>query len=387
MDNILDRIHKSALKFLVPLTIEETYKLIVHEAVKLTKTHQGSIFLEENGELKRVYASNSILNKIKIRKIGTTYKTFRSQKANVTNATVLEKAHPQFKKMNLKAIVSIPLINQRKSIGVLSVQSRKDKYFTDEQLNSLKIFGSLASLAIRKNQLYEETKMALEARDLFISMAAHELRTPITTISGYAQLLYSKFGEAETPESRWIKELTWETLRLSHLVNELLEVDRIKTGQFQYFFKECSLKEILQRAAADFKITHPEHSLLIKNTIKKNKDIIIGDFDKLLQMILNLLDNAAKFSPPSLSITLKLDSKPSCFTLIVQDKGKGVSKPELPIIFEKYYKGVDTRVEGMGLGLFLVKNIIREHHGEIKISSKLNKGTTIKIKLPKLGQI
>lgn len=382
VNSILEKIHISGLKFLVPLTPEETYALIVHEGKKLLKTQYGSLFLMEKGVLNRVYASTPILHQIKIRKKGTTYWTFRNQKVNVTDGKILQAVFPQFKKLKVKSIVSIPLINYGKSIGVLSLQSTKEKSFTKEQLNTLKVLGSLASLAIRKTQLYDESKRAVEARDLFISMAAHELRTPVTTISGYAQLLYSKFAGSNTPEARWIADLSWETLRLTYLINELLEVDKIKSGQFQYYFKECSLKEIMRRATSDFRFTHPRHKIILNDKLKIG-DVFIGDFDKILQMIINILDNSAKFSPPDSNINVELGATSSIIYLKIQDQGKGISQKDIPEIFGKYFRGSSELIEGMGIGLFLVKNIVKQHRGEIKIKSKEAKGTQVEVRLPR----
>jgi len=136
------------------------------------------------------------------------------------------------------------------------VLSLQDGYFTEKEVNILKLFSSVASLAVIKMRLLNETQKALETRDLFISMAAHEFRTPLTTISGYTQLLYTKLAGANTSESRWIEELIWETSRLTILVNELLAANRIKSGKLQYIWKECSLKEVISRAILAFRFTH-----------------------------------------------------------------------------------------------------------------------------------
>lgn len=380
-DNVSEEIYKSSLKFLAPLTIEQTYKLIVEEAIKLVKAHYGSIFLFQEGELKRVYASEARLYQIKVRRKGTTYKTFKQRKAHVFDAKVLAKVHPEFKALGVESIISIPLTYRKQSLGVLSLQSDKKAHFTDKELNILKWFGSLATLAIRKTQLYDEVKRTLEARDLFISMAAHELRTPITTISGYSQLLYSKFAGSNVPEARWISDLTWETLRLTHLVNELLEVDHIKIGQFQYVFKECNLREIVRRAIADFRFTFPDYKVLIDDKLN-GVDTVIGDFNKLLQLTINLLDNAAKFSPSNSEIIIELKAKKPHLSLIIKDQGKGILKKDMPEIFEKFYRGSDHTREGMGLGLFLAKNIVKQHHGDIVVYSKEKKGTKVEVRLP-----
>lgn len=381
METILEKIHKSGLKFLVPLSAEETYKLIVDEAMKLLKADYGHILLFYQGELQRVYASSPVFFKIKNRKRGFMYSVFKKRQAIILQVEQVASVHPRLKEINIKSMIGIPLFYRNQSIGVLGLLSTKENFFSEKDINTLKLFSPLASLAIRKTQLYDETKRALEARDLFISMAAHELRTPITTIHGYSQLLYSKFAGANTPESRWIEDLSWESLRLTYLVNELLEVNRIKTGQFEYRWRECSLKEVIKRSISDFRFTHPKHKIIFQDKAD-GKDAVIGDFNKLLQLVINLLDNAAKFSSSETEILVELESRGRYCHLSIKDQGKGIVKKDIHKIFEKFYQGTGHSKEGLGVGLFLVKNIVTQHHGTINIFSKENRGTRIKIKLP-----
>lgn len=385
MDPILKKIHKAAENFLLPLSLEETYTFIVKEAIKLVKAQYGSIFLMEQGRLNRVYASSPVLHQVRVRNRGTTYKTFKTKKAEVIDTKFLEKIHPQFKRLGVKSIISIPLVNQSKSVGVLSLQSTHSEHFNQETLNVLRLFGSFASLAIRKTQLYDEVTKALEARDLFISMAAHELRTPITTISGYTQLLSTKLSGSDAPESRWVEELLIETTRLTSLVNELLEVERIKTGQLNYVFHQNSLRRIIERVIANFRLTHPENKIIFNDLLEVN-DIVICDFGKLIQVLDNLLENAAKFSSSEKEILITLKDTKGNFVITVKDQGLGILKKEQKQIFEKFQRGSNQSKEGMGLGLFLVKNILAQHHGDIKINSNENKGTMIEIKLPKMSK-
>jgi signal transduction histidine kinase len=381
MDNVLEKIYKAGLKFLMPLTPEETYKMVVEEAMKLVKADYGHLLLYKDNKLERVYASSPVFYKIKNRKKGFMFNVFKKRKPIQLELEDVVSIHPRLKELGVKSIIGMPVYNRNKSIGVLGILSMKKDAFKERETNLLKLFSPVASLAIRKAQLYDETVKALEARDLFISMAAHELRTPITTISGYSQLLYSKFAGSDKPEARWVEDLSWETLRLTYLVNELLEVDRIKTGQFHYIWKECRFREIIRRAIVDFQFTHSDYKVVFEDNLGKGKDVIIGDFNKLLQLILNLLDNAAKFSSSDKAIVLTLGVKAGYLFLRVKDSGHGITKKDLPQVFDKYFRGKESR-EGMGIGLFLVRDIVKQHHGDINIYSKENNGTKVEIKLP-----
>lgn len=387
MQNVLEKIQRAAIKFLFPLTAEETYQIIVEEAMKLSRADFGHILLFQDDRLKRVYASDKIFFQIENRKKGFMFSVFKKRQPLILNIEDVAQIHPLLKSINVKSILGIPLSYRNKSVGVLGLLSTTPNFFSKKHINTLKLFSPLASLAIRKAQLYDETKKALEARDVFISMAAHELRTPITTIGGYAQLLQSKFVGSETAEARWIEGMSWETLRLTNLVNELLEVDRIKSGQFQYTFRECNLREVIRRSLSNFRLIHPEHKLFLADKLDNGKAVVTGDFDKLLQLFINLLDNAAKFTPLDKEIAIELNYKSPCFYIKVRDQGKGIPQKQVPVVFEKFFKGFEHNREGMGLGLFLAKNIVKQHRGDIKIYSRENKGTTVEVKLPKVKNV
>lgn len=381
--NILEKVNRSAIKFLEPLAPQETYATVVNEAVKLVGAEYGTIMLQQEGELRRVYSSAPVGYITKSRKRANTYKAFTWKKVIVAPISEIGRAHPEVKAYGgIKWTIFIPLSYRGQSIGVLSINSRSDEKFNNKELNILKLFGSLASLAIRKTQLYYETQKALETRDLFISIAAHELRTPLTTINGYIQLLGGKLKGKGSAESRWTEELSWEAYRLTQLVNELLEVNRIKSGSLHYVWHECHLKEVIQRAISNLQFSFPNRKVSVMDNAEDDNDVVVGDFDKLIQVIINLLENAAKFSPESSEIVLDLKCSKQYILIRVVDKGNGIHEKELSKVFEDFYRGSDQTTAGMGLGLFLSKNIIAQHHGSIDICSKINRGTTVEVKLP-----
>lgn len=383
IQNTIEKIYRSGLKFLVRLSPEETYTTIVNQAIKLVDGDYGVLTLEENGVFKEVFGTLPI--KVKRRKKGFTYQAFKEAKVlqiDVDSAKP-NSIHSEHRKIGIKSIILIPISYRTKSIGVLSLHSKKEQFLTKEDLKGLQVFGTLASLAIRKSQLYYESQKAIESRDLFISLAAHELRTPLTTIHGYAELLYRKTANGGA-DAGWIRELYAESNRMVVLVNDLLEINRIRTGKVQYIWRECSLKELLKRAINNFEINYPERHFVFNNNLGRKTDLAICDFDKLLQVVINLLENAVKFSAVNKEIILTLDFKSPYFILRVEDHGKGIDKKDLPKVFDGYYKGGHSSTQGMGLGLFLAKNIINHHHGSINIHSKINKGTKVEIRLSKI---
>lgn len=383
MKSRLEKIYKSALKFLVPLTPEETYKTIVHEAVKLTGARYGSILLEKEGALYRAYTSFPPLYNIVPRKKGVTYRVFRSNKPHIEKVKDIIPIHPIMGETRATVDLMMPLSYHEKPIGVLAILSKPKKTFTKNDIDTLKAFAPFATLAIQKSQAYAETKTALETRDLFIAMASHELKTPLTTINVYIQLMQKKINSGEKIETRWVETLLKEVKRLTKLVRELLQVDQIKIGKFQYEWNTIRMHEVIGEAIKNVHANFPNHSIDFTNNTKDGQDIVHGDFDKLVQAFINILNNSAKYSSKNSPIYVSMSSNDSHIALDVTDYGKGIAKEELPKIFERFYRGTGSQHEGMGLGLFLTKQIIDDHRGTITIDSELNKGTTIRISLPK----
>ncbi len=379
---MLQGIYISALNFLSPQTLEETYKTAVREATKITQSDYGTLYLRLNGELTRVYTNFPKFKTLVPRKTGFTQKSFETKKSYVIASSKLAKTHPDLLEKGIKSLIIIPLIHHKKSIGVLSLQAKNTKHFTKERIDALRVFGSLLSLAIEKNRLYLDMQNALKTRDLFISMAAHELRTPTTTIQGYTQMMIKKYAKGEKLPLKWIEILNSETIRLNNLLKELLQIEQIKTGQFKYTWKKNSLLEIIDRVLAYSKVSHPHHKVIFKNMLKGRDHMYYCDFDKIMQVLIILVNNSAKFSKNHSTIEVGLSDKDSFFNLWVKDYGSGITKDDLSHIFEGFYKGKDNSKDGFGLGLFLAENIVRRHYGTIFATSSPGRGTKIEMKLP-----
>lgn len=383
MENILQQIYQSSLKLLEPLSLQNTYQIIVKEATILVNGNYGSLVLKEHAGFKEVYSTLPV--KVKPRKKGFTYKTFKEQKVSLIHIPETKKyseVHPELIKIGIRSVILIPLSYRKKSIGVLSVNSLKKEHFTKRELDILLLFGSMATLAIRKNHLHQNTIQALKTRDFFISLAVHEIRTPLTSISGYTQLLLSKLSKnPQAPETKWAQKLSEETTRLTHMTSELLQAGRIQTGRIEYELKITGLNKILDKAIDNFHFKYPKHNFIITSEIEKKRDKIVADSEKLLQVFSNILDNAAKYTPTNKKIGLIVKEKSEFFVIHIIDEGKGIAKKDLSKIFQEFYKGKNA-VQGMGLGLFLAKNIIEAHKGSISARSEVHKGTAIEIKLP-----
>lgn len=381
--NIFEILNRSTLKLLEAPSLEKLCKIIVDEARKLVGAEHGSLFLYEKERLLRVYTSSAILRKSKVAKRGFLEKAFQTGKVEILRSP--EKLNKEYKILGIRSVILLPLSYKSSTIGMLVVHSLKEEFFSKKQLYILKLFASMACLAIIKSKLHEETKTALEIRDRFISLASHELRTPLTSINGYIQLLYGKLANRDTIESRWMEELYNESIRLTNLVKELLDINRIKQGQFAFTLSEVDMKDVVEKVVRQYRSYNPEREIIFEDKIFDNHYRVIGDFDKLREMVAALLSNAVKFSTPGAKIVITLIPTTRSIHMKMRDYGKGIPKDDLENIFDGFYKTQYSREKaGMGVGLLLAQHVVNYHRGKISITSETKDGTTVDVELPRL---
>lgn len=382
--SLLRQMYTSALKFLTPLTPKETYKTIVEEACHFIGGDDGLILLEKNGHFEIVYSSSATAARVAVRPRGFTYTAYETSEPFVLYPEDFAPIHPQIAEQGIKSAIFIPLSYHNNAIGVLAIRSRKYKKLSQEELDGLSVFGSLASLSIRKTQLYADTQAALETRNLFIALAAHELRTPLTSLTMFAQILQKEVSRGKMPNEVYVKNITRETKRLTSLVNALLQVNQVERDQITYLFKKERLRSILKHVSKSFSLTNPKYTLTMIDSLDGKNDVIHADKQKIFQVFNNLLQNAAQFSSPQDPITMNVRETKDRYEVRIVDKGEGISKEELAKIFNQFYKVPTNKKDGMGLGLFLSKSIMEHHGGEITVDSTKNVGTKVTLSFPKL---
>lgn len=383
-DDLLRKIYLSTLEILQPLSLEERYKIAIEQAAKITGADYGTIFLgDKKGRLIRVFSNVPKDRKVKPRSEGYTHKALVSGKLYVVPPQILKKIHKEeLYDKGVSSLIIIPLSFNRKTVGVLTLQTHNPKSANKLSRNTLNLFGSMISLGIRNSQLYEQSVVAVEGRDLFISVASHELKTPLTTIAAYSDQIAKRVNSKQLPSEKSVEVLNAEVRRLKNLLNELLALDQIRSGELNYEWKDIHVLDVLKRALVNFKFSYPGYKVFVEKSISRKEGLILGDKDKLQQALTNLLNNAAKFSSQLTPIVVSLYSENDNIIISITDYGRGIRKKEQYKIFHEFFKAEGNRKDGMGLGLFLVRSIIEKHGGSISLISKLHKGTTISIKLP-----
>ena len=228
-----------------------------------------------------------------------------------------------------------------------------------------------------------ERKQLESQKDEFISIASHELKTPITSVKAYAQILGQRFRKINDLKSVELAEkMDLQLDKLTSLIGDLLDVTKIEAGRIQFNESSFNFNELVDSTVEELQRTTLKHHI---NVSLQPSVIIHGDQDRLGQVITNFITNAIKYSPQADSISIKTSVDNSKVTLAVQDFGLGLSKVDQAKVFERFYRvsGSDQNTyPGLGLGLYISSEIIKRHKGRIWVESKKNKGSTFCFSLP-----
>lgn len=242
----------------------------------------------------------------------------------------------------------------------------------------------IAVLSETFNQMTYSLRRLEEMRDGFISSVSHELRTPMTTISGFIEGILDDTIPKEKHEE-YLTIVLEETKRLARLVNELLLVARMKDG-LQLKKTEFNLNELIRVSILRFEGLFTEKNVEASISFDEDDCFISADKDALDRVFVNLFDNALKFNCPDGSVKVSVTQTDSHVTVTVENTGEGIPEKDLKLIWDKFYKTDQSRSKdktGVGLGLYLVRNIILAHNGTIRAESKLNEYTRFTFTIPK----
>ena len=236
-----------------------------------------------------------------------------------------------------------------------------------------------------RKKIENELKKSERLKTEFMNIAAHELKSPVTPIKGYLDLIISD-EEASEKIKNWAKISLRNSERLLKLVGDILDVSRLDSDTMRFEMEKLNPVEILDEIVEDLKPTIENKNLKFIIHIPGKLPHILGDRFRLSQVLRNILGNAIKFTDNG-SISIEAKTEGDCILISVEDTGIGVSSYELKKIFTKFYQaymGNDRKNEGTGLGLFICKEIVEKHNGKIWAECKLKKGSKFLIKLPHL---
>jgi PAS domain S-box-containing protein len=322
--------------------------------------------------------------------LSTGYPSLTTNVRTLSDGTNPGTYHPS--PVKLASLLILPLRTRREVIGALIIAANDpERAMTDDKLPLAEVLAERASLAIENARLYTEQVEARRKvedlsrlKDEFLSIASHELRTPVTSIKGYTQLAKMLIKEGDLSTSEEYLDIALDQIdRMSRLILELLDVSRIETGRLEIRREPIAWAHFVRD------VVHRHHTAVSDRrfhvSVPDDGKMVTGDRDRLEQVLGNLLENAVKYSPDGSDVTVTVEDRGDAFVTAVCDRGIGIPADELVQVFERFHRGrqvSSTNYGGLGLGLYITKQIIERHGGTIWVDSKEGQGTTFYFSLP-----
>lgn len=307
--------------------------------------------------------------------------------------------------------IVIPLLHQNQETGILFLGEHKSLGYSSRDIEMLESIAGELAVSIRNSLSMEEinelnkslqrrideaTKELRfsnrqlqrldEAKNEFISMASHQLRTPLTSIKGYLDMmLEGDLGKISPTQRAVLREAFSSSERMVRLINDFLNVSRLQTGKFTIDKQSVDIAQILRDEVSLLKVVADQRSVEMVLKIDKKIPSLAVDSEKIRQVMLNMIDNAIYYSNPHKKVVITLKSSGKMIEFSVKDSGIGVSKSEQTNLFGKFFRGTNAkkrRPDGTGVGLFLAKKVILSHDGEMIFESEEGKGSTFGFRLP-----
>jgi signal transduction histidine kinase len=318
-------------------------------------------------------------------------KTVLIKKATPTwlnRVSKIKEERETIKKLGLNSHLFVPLISRGQTIGVLTTASMDPKFsYSETDLPFIEELANRAATAVDKARLYLEAQKALRTRDEFLSVASHELKTPLTSILLNIQAVIKKIQktEIESPEIREIVKMLELSSRQSHrmarLINDLLNVSVASTGRLQIEKEETELIGLVKEVILSFKARLKDSNIQV---VVDMDEKIVGMWDKVRieQVIANLLSNAIKYGKGKpILITVKKLGKNA--HIRIKDNGIGIKKVDQEMIFEQFKRAVNSKeYSGLGVGLYICLQIVEAHKGKLSVESKAGDGASFIVDLP-----
>jgi K+-sensing histidine kinase KdpD/CheY-like chemotaxis protein/ligand-binding sensor domain-containing protein len=311
--------------------------------------------------------------------------------------------------------LGVPIPVGDENIGVLSVQSTEhENRFNENDLRLLSTIASSVGVALNNATLFEDVRLAKmeaeesgkaaekanAAKSAFLSTVSHELRTPLTSVLGFAKIIRKRLEEKIFPiidkkdpkTDKTISQISEnlhvvisEGERLTHLINDVLDLAKIEAGKMEWNQESVSMSEVAERAIAATTSLFDQKALKLIKNIDADLPAITGDRDKLIQVIINLISNSVKFTDKG-SVTCTVSQQKNEIVVSISDTGIGIAPGDFGAVFEQFKQvGGDTltdKPKGTGLGLPICKEIVEHHGGRIWLESEVGKGSTFSFALP-----
>ncbi|HUR66760.1 MAG TPA: ATP-binding protein [Chitinophagaceae bacterium] len=260
---------------------------------------------------------------------------------------------------------------KRASDGIYRWHLAKGEPFKDESGRIIAWFGTSTDI--------EDQRREIERKDEFISVASHELKTPLTSLKGYLQLMQEQ-EHLPDDTKMFITRGNASINKLQHLINDLLDASKIKAGKLEFNKEVIDLAQLANNCIENCRYMYPAFN--IKKELDENV-MVLGNHERLEQVIMNLVNNAVKYSPVNKKINFLVEKKDDRAIVSIKDFGVGMSQADQKKVFERFYRaGHDKSTPGLGMGLYISAEIVKQHNGSMSVQSKPGKGSVFSFSLP-----
>lgn len=312
------------------------------------------------------------------------------------------------KVVGIKSMVLIPIVSEGKTIGVIEIGTRKAlKDISRSEIATMQAMADELGIVARNLQLFQQLRVTNDqlgvanehlkeldqAKSEFVSIASHQLRTPMTGIMGYLSMMtQGDFGKIKPEHSKILVDLLGESQRMIRLINQFLNVSKIEAGRFTYTKSSVQINDLIGREIKELTKNATDKGLKLSYTPPTTPlPVVMADGDKLQDVILNLIDNAIKYSSKG-GIVVRAETidqaggAGQAVHVMVKDTGIGIKHEDAPALFSKFVRGsgiAQIHPDGSGLGLFIAKSIVDSHGGRIWVESVgEGKGSTFQFTIP-----
>lgn len=263
--------------------------------------------------------------------------------------------------------------------------------FGEEEIGLLRSVAVLVGLALDRGMLFERERAATkrlrevnQLKDEFVAIVAHDLRSPMTVISGFADTLLQRGDVLPLEQQRTLLEMiSRNTRNLASLVEDVLQVARIEAGEFRYRIEPFQVGSLVHRTVAEQQAAHPDRAYYVH--VAPRLPPAAGDEDRNWQVLTNLLSNAAKFSPAGEAIDVEVGTEEQLIRVAVRDRGPGIAADDMQKLFRKFSRlppASSDAPKGTGLGLYICRSMVEAQGGTIDVTSRPGDGTTFMFTLP-----
>ncbi len=412
---------------LTDTSLKDIADYVQAEGVRLTQSKMGYLaFLNDEGTVLIVYSwSKNIMKDCKVKEMKLEYplesmglwgEPIRQKKAIITNdfdaPNPLKRGYPEGHN-KLSRYMGIPIFDGKKVVGTAGVANKQEEYNKSDARQLTLFMEGMWRLIQRKraedtlreyagelsrvnaelskantelSKANEELKSLDRMKDDFLSNVSHEFKTPLTSIQGYSQLIADQtLGSVNEQQKKAVDTVIRNSERLRRLVDSLLYLSRAQSGKLHYSFENVNITDVIDNSIQDLALQAEGKNIKLIRDISDNLPVITADHDKMMDVFVNLVDNAIKFTPQDGKITISAHASADSLYLEVEDTGIGIPEDKISNLFERFYQvdsSVRRRYGGTGLGLYICKKIIEDHNGDIHVTSEDGKGTTIHIRLP-----